>query len=119
LAGDDTLTGNGGDDVLVGGSGVDLFFGGAGDDTYYIDEAGDLEADASGEGFDTVYSSVDHILNGEIERLILTGDAPIYGTGTTLDNSIFGNGAANVVYGYDGNDTLHGGGAADQRRRRR
>src|SRR5690606_30704613 len=58
LAGDDVLRGRGGDDVLAGGAGNDVLDGGAGSDTmtggtgddfYYVDNAGDLVIELSGE----------------------------------------------------------------------
>jgi hypothetical protein len=46
--------------------------------------------------------------------LTLTGTAAIDGTGNTLDNTINGNGGANVLSGLEGNDTLNGNGGDDR-----
>lgn len=60
-------------------------------------------------GIDTVQSSVSYTLTANVENLILTGTAPLSGTGNTLANQITGNNGDNELTGGAGNDTLSGG----------
>ena len=108
------LYGLGGDDTLDGGKGADSMFGGEGDDTYYVDNVGDIVVEVFGEGYDTVYSSVNYTLGTEVEKLVLTGTAAKVATGNALDNVLTGNSAANTLIGGAGNDTMDGGTGADR-----
>lgn len=113
--GADVLYGYGGNDTLDGGAGADTHIGGAGDDLYYIDNAGDVVLENSGEGTDTVMSLLKkYTLTAHVENLTLLGTAAISGTGNDLDNILTGNSAANVLTGGGGNDTLDGGGGKDK-----
>lgn len=103
--GNDTLSGAGGDDYL---------YGGAGNDTYLIDGNGDDSViELSGEGVDSVSSSVSYRLTVNVENMTLTGSSSISGEGNELGNVITGNGASNNIYGNDGNDTLSGNSGDD------
>jgi Ca2+-binding RTX toxin-like protein len=104
-----TLTGSAGNDTLDGGAGADKLTGGTGNDTYIVDNTGDVVTENANEGIDTVISSVTYTLPANVEKLILTGNNPINGTGNTLDNIITGNSAVNTLTGNNGNDTLSGG----------
>lgn len=106
-AGNDTLLGGTGSDSLDGGLGIDALIGGTGNDTYFIDSTGDTITENFNEGIDTVYSDFNYTLGqkSNLENLNLTGSA-ISGTGNTLDNTIFGNGNNNYLYGGNGNDDL-------------
>jgi serralysin len=106
--GDDGLNGAGGNDTLDGGTGADTMMGGTGDDLYYVDQAGDVVVEASGEGIDTVSSGISYTLGDHVENLTLTGNA-LNGTGNALDNSITGNALGNVLDGGVGADTMAGG----------
>ena len=108
------LTGLEGNDTLDGGGGADQMAGGVGNDTYIVDHADDVVTELSGEGTDTVESSVSHTLRVNVENLTLTGSAALTGTGNALGNLITGNSATNTLHGLEGNDTLDGGGGADQ-----
>lgn len=109
----DTLTGVGGNDKLDGGLGADRLVGGAGNDTFTVDHAGDVVVENAGEGNDLINSAISLTLAANVEKLTLTGTAPLAGTGNELDNTITGNGAANVLSGGVGADTLNGGDGAD------
>jgi Ca2+-binding RTX toxin-like protein len=108
-AGDNTLTGNEGNDTLDGGAGTDTLIGGMGDDIYVIDSATDTLIENSGEGNDTVRSSVTYTLLSDFENLELTGTSAINGTGNSSDNHLTGNSGNNVLTGGSGNDVLDGG----------
>ena len=107
------LSGLDGNDVLNGGGGADILIGGAGNDTYVVDDAADVTVELAGEGTDTVQAGVTYTIGEHIERLVLTGNAAIDGTGNSLDNRLTGNAAANTLRGFDGNDILDGKAGAD------
>ena len=113
LATADTITGTPNADTLDGGAGADMLIGLAGDDVYIVDDVGDVVREAASGGTDVVRSSVNFVLRGEVENLILTGSAAINGRGNTLDNQITGNDGVNRLDGGDGADTLDGGAGAD------
>jgi len=106
------LFGLDGNDTLDGGLGIDTLTGGAGDDLYMLNDA-DTVVEAVGGGYDTVRSTVTHILAANVDALVLMGTLAIDGTGNALDNSLTGNSGANVLNGGAGNDTLIGGGGND------
>ncbi len=107
------LTGNAGDNVLSGGAGADRMVGGLGDDTYIIDSAGDKVVENTGEGSDTVISTVTYTLAANVETLRLYGTDNISGAGNALDNSLFGNAGDNTLNGLDGTDHMFGGAGND------
>ena len=108
------LWGLGGNDILNGNGGTDTMIGGTGNDTYYVDNAGDVVVEYSGEGSDWVASAVSYTLGQNLEsaNLIVAGDLDL--TGNDLDNTLVGNGWANVLTGGLGNDTLRGENGNDQ-----
>lgn len=108
LDGNDTLVGGDGADTLDGGVGADGMRGGRGDDSYVVDATSDLITEWSGEGIDSVQSSVSYTLASGVENLTLTGTGAINGTGNTLANVLTGNAGGNSLSGGDGNDTLFG-----------
>ena len=128
----DSLQGNGaanrlaglsGNDTLDGGAGADALLGGFGDDRYHVDNSGDVVTEKSGEGTDTIFSTVSHTLRVHVEHLELEGAAHIQGTGNGANNALTGNTGNNVLSGgagfdtldgADGNDTLLGGSGSDQ-----
>ncbi|TAN53146.1 MAG: matrixin family metalloprotease [Methylococcaceae bacterium] len=107
------LLGNAADNVLDGGLGADTLQGGAGNDSYRLDNAGDSVTESSGAGIDTVYSTVFHTLGDNLENLILTGAAPLTGSGNALPNFLLGNAGNNLLDGGLGADTLQGGAGDD------
>jgi Ca2+-binding RTX toxin-like protein len=112
--GTDTLIGGDGNDNFYGGIGIDNLIGGVGDDTYFIDHLGDIITEATGEGTDTISSSLSYTLGNNVENLTLTGiDNYLNGTGNALDNIItLSTTTANfgaIIDGGAGNDTIVGG----------
>jgi Ca2+-binding RTX toxin-like protein len=105
----DYLEGEAGNDTLDGGAGNDTLIGGVGDDTYFVDSTGDVISEATSAGIDTVNSSISYNLGANLERLTLTGNSALNGTGNTLNNTITGNAANNTLNGGIGHDTLIGG----------
>ena len=117
----DALDGGTGDDTLVGGPGADTMTGGAGNDTYNVQSPHDLVTENTGEGDDTVTSSIGYHLPDNVESLTLTATAP-WGFGNPSPNTLTGNPAPNAlrggtgddtISGLDGNDSLTGGTGAD------
>lgn len=110
---DNTLQGNEGNNLLDGGAGGDMLLGGLGDDTYYVDNLGDYVLENAGEGYDTVYSSVELPLMENAEKLVATGNSDLSLTGNDLDNLLIGNAGANTLSGGAGIDQLRGGAGDD------
>ncbi len=111
--GNDTLSGGDGSDSLDGGWGNDSMSGGLGNDTYVVDSIFDRVIESTGQGVDSVQSSVSYALQNYLENLTLTGWSAIDGTGNSNSNLITGNSGNNYLYGGAGNDTLNGGSGND------
>ncbi|HYC99277.1 calcium-binding protein [Brevundimonas sp.] len=114
-AGSDYLIGLGGDDILVGGPGAaNTLQGGLGDDLYEVN-ANDTLIENAGEGVDTVNTGLaTYRLKANFENLAFTGDGPHTGLGNAAANNLTGAWGADTLFGYEGNDVLHGGfGAAN------
>jgi len=89
---DNKIVGNSRNNILDGVEGKDVMLGGAGNDTYYVDNLGDRVVEYSGEGIDTVQSSVGYTLGASVENLsLLDFSKPEKGL---VD------GTATLVYGY-------------------
>jgi Ca2+-binding RTX toxin-like protein len=102
LGGDDTLYGDSGSDTLKGGGGADTLNGGSGIDTVAYNESGagvvvSLITDTAGNG-----DAEGDELNS-IENL----------TGSSHDDTLWGNDGVNVIKGMDGGDSLKGYGGND------
>ncbi len=118
LRGNDTISGMGvgqtlygyaGNDVLDPGlGGATTLVGGTGNDTYKLIAAATI-VELAGEGTDKVESSVSHVLDANVENLLLNGTADIDGAGNELRNQITGNEGANVLDGAGEADILKGG----------
>jgi Ca2+-binding RTX toxin-like protein len=111
----DVLVGGNGNDFLDSGTGLDYIIGGAGNDTIVLNNASNPIMESTGQGIDTVLSSVEsHTLTYNVENLTLNeGTAALNGTGNELNNILIGNSAANLLDGGAGVDTLAGGDGAD------
>ncbi len=109
-AANDTLIGGDGNDVLKGGTGADVMNGGLGNDTYTVDNIHDVIIDVTGEGTDTLTTTVNYTLSStaEIEIITLGGTTALNFTGSDSDNTITGNNAANSIDGGAGEDILMG-----------
>ncbi|MBR1153730.1 calcium-binding protein [Bradyrhizobium sp. JYMT SZCCT0428] len=107
------ITGNGGYNSLNGGLGADSMTGYAGNDTYFVDNAGDVVTENSGEGTDTVHTTITYALTANLENLILDGSGNLTGVGNALSNMLTGNAGNNSLYGNGGNDTAYGGDGND------
>ena len=108
-SGGNTLTGNSLANILDGNGGQDTLAGKKGDDTYRVDSLDDKVTEVSGEGMDTIESSVSWTLGANVENLTLTGSGHLKGIGNEWDNVLTGNSGHNVLKGYGGQDTLIGG----------
>lgn len=108
-AGADTIVGGLGNDFIDGGAGADYMEGGQGNDIYIVNSVNDVILEQVGEGYDTVISSSNYILNANIEELRLVEGFNINGTGNSLANRIVGNGLDNILDGVTGADVMIGG----------
>ena len=107
--GNDTILGGIGNDYIDGGAGADNMQGGQGDDTYIVNSVNDVILEFANQGYDTVVSSSNYILNSNIEELRLVEGFNVNGTGNSLDNLITGNSSDNILDGVTGLDTMIGG----------
>ena len=119
-AGGDMLTGNSGNNTLTDSGPAalgDTMVGGMGNDTYVVSNPNDVITENTGEGTDTVQSSIDYTLGANVENLVLTGTA-LKGTGNAAGgNKITGNAGDNTLSdggsGLAAPDTLVGGAGND------
>lgn len=140
-AGDDLLSGTGlseyfnggsGNDTINGLGGPDTMVGGLGDDVYIVSHAATVVIENSGEGFDLASVSINgwtaptglEVVRLEGAAFAVTGSAggeQIYSNPTAGgainagggNDAIFGTALAEYFIGGAGNDTLTGGGGAD------
>jgi Ca2+-binding RTX toxin-like protein len=90
-----------------------------GNDTYVVNSTTDTITELTGQGNDTVESSVTFSINttalqSVIENITLTGTTSgTTATGNALDNVLTGSSVANTLTGNDGHDTLNGLGGND------
>ena len=117
-----TLVGNGLDNFLRAGSGnnslsgntnagsvtsteADTLVGGVGNDTYFVDSDNDRVVELSGEGVDTIRTSLASYALGTAKSLNVENLTTTLATGASL----LGSSVANSITGGNGNDTLEGG----------
>ncbi|HEY0313361.1 MAG TPA: calcium-binding protein, partial [Allosphingosinicella sp.] len=105
-AGDDVLSGGLGDDILLGEAGSDVLVGGLGNDVYYVDDARNVVVEQPGEGYDEVDSS--------LATYTLPDNVEVLAASTQTGQTLIGNGLANEIYGWDGNDVIDGAAGADR-----
>ncbi|MGY3856948.1 retention module-containing protein [Aeromonas intestinalis] len=103
-AGNDTLNGGEGNDILVGGAGNDTLDGGAGNDTAsYIDITGGVGVTVTVNGNNQVTGGAGTDSLSNMENLV----------GSMFNDSLTGDGNANILSGLAGDDILIGGGGDD------
>ncbi|MHA6196642.1 retention module-containing protein [Pseudomonas wadenswilerensis] len=120
-SGNDTLNGGDGNDVLIGGDGNDSLYGGNGNDLLIGGPGNDLLD--GGAGIDTAsYASA---TSGVTVNLSIAGQQNTVGAGldtlvsienligSDYNDTLTGDGNANVLQGGLGNDVLNGGGGDD------
>nr|BFD40350.1 hypothetical protein FFPRI1PSEUD_18490 [Pseudomonas sp. FFPRI_1] len=129
-AGDDVLVAGGGDNILNGGDGNDVLTAGSGNNTLHGGNGNDLLFSGPGNdlldggaGIDT--ASYAHATAGVTVNLGLPGAQNTIGAGTdtltsienlvgsNYNDTLTGDGNANVITGGLGNDVLNGGGGDD------
>jgi Ca2+-binding RTX toxin-like protein len=106
------ITGNAGNNRLNGGLGADTMTGGNGNDIYVF-ATGDKVIEKSSQGIDTIKTALSHTLEGNVEKLVLTGSANVNGNGNGLANTLTGNAGNNILNGKLGADTMAGGAGND------
>jgi Ca2+-binding RTX toxin-like protein len=98
----------------VGTNVADTLVGGDGNDIYIVDSSTDVISEASGQGTDSVQSSVNYALTADnVENVTLTGSTATNASGNDNANTITGNSLANNLTGNGGNDVLTGGSGLD------
>ena len=126
LAGDDSLLGDAGDDTLVGGAGNDRLDGGLGVNTASYIGAGSTAvvvgvatAGVTGVRVSLAVATAQDTLNDGVDTLVGISNL----IGSTFNDTLTGNAAANrlagdvgndLIVGGDGNDTLLGGAGTDR-----
>jgi Ca2+-binding RTX toxin-like protein len=136
-SGSDTIEGLAGDDILSGEGGSDLIYGGEGNDTVYADSSDTAYGGAGTDvvlarhdvisikigadsGFETIsgngYDGVTIQVIGssstiDLSSVTLVDIAMIKGTWTS--ETIIGSASADIIWGYQGEDTLRGGDGND------
>jgi Ca2+-binding RTX toxin-like protein len=113
-----TIRGNAGANTLNGGGGADQLYGYGGNDVFIVDNTGDRVFESTGQGTDTVRSSVSWTLAAgqHVELLETTnaaGTSSINLTGNAFANTVKGNAGSNQLNGGLGADILTGGAGAD------
>ncbi len=105
------ISGTDGDDTLQASKATDTLAGGAGNDFYFISSTLTKVGEKTGEGSDSVSTSLgSYTLGDNLEDLQHSNASAFRGTGNGLDNRINGNAGNDSLDGGAGNDTLWGNG---------
>lgn len=88
--------------------------GGDGDDTLFTDNKNLVLVELTGEGYDTVKSTVSYTLTAFVDKLLLLGKTNINGTGTDDAEWLQGNAGKNTLNGLGGGDLLDGAAGNDK-----
>lgn len=107
--GRDSLLAGDGDDTLNGGAGADKMIGGPGDDRFYVDTRKDQIIEANGEGWDTVFTTLDYTLSKNLESVAASGTRNFHLTGNAAANGVEGSSGADTLKGLGADDVLSGG----------
>jgi Ca2+-binding RTX toxin-like protein len=117
--GNDTLDGGLGDDHLFGGLGADAFIGGAGIDTVrYTDAEAGVSVDLvrggrGGEALGDTFSEIENVTGSTFDDIIAGNDAANDLRGGSGNDQLMGGAGSDLLFGGDGADTLTGGAGAD------
>ena len=111
LGGDDTLVGAVGNDTLSGGAGDDLLDGGGGADVIQGGSGSDTASYESSPASVTVNLAAGTGVGGDAQDDTLSGVENL--TGSDYDDTLVGDGVANVLTGGAGNDVLEGAASGD------
>lgn len=113
-AGADWLEGGEGADTLSGGGGGDTLVGGPGDDVYLLYDQTDIWRELAGGGIDELVVGWSMVIPDHIERLRLrAGAGNLWATGSSGDDSLYGNEGRNTLTGGAGHDWIDGGAGSD------
>lgn len=105
--GDDVIDGGANNDTIRGGEGADTLEGGDGSDVLqYADSASGVTVHLDADGSGSQQAS-----GGDAEGDVISGFEHVYAT--DHDDMLIGDGARNILYGYDGMDTINGGEGKD------
>jgi len=107
------LEGRDGNDSIDGGLGGDTMLGGLGNDVYVVDNVSDIVGEFANQGSDTIYSSIDFTLNGNVEVGIVSVATGAHLIGNESDNFLFGSSGADILDGAYGTDLMQGGAGND------
>ena len=113
-AGNDTLRGSFWHDEFDGKGGADSMLGGDGNDEYRVNNKGDKVVEASKQGSDTVFTTINYTLPSNVESLTGTGSKGLALTGNTLGNTLSATVGNDTLKGLSGNDLLAGGNGKDE-----
>jgi Ca2+-binding RTX toxin-like protein len=108
-----TIIGNSGSNLINGGAGTDAMVGGLGNETYFVDNASDVVTENASEGNDTVFATTNFTLSGNVENLILQGNADLQGYGSNQVNTLYGNAGNNLLNAAGGVDLMAGSAGND------